>query len=356
MRTIITGLAVFAVAAAAGMTLPWSGTPTPMSRPEIRGITLDARARPADAELLRLSDMGVTHLFVVPFGWQRAPDDPAVTLRTQNDRWYSEDDDGIRDLDRRADSLGMAVVIKPHVWIRGSLPSDVGFPSDGDWADWEHSYRSFAMHYAALSADIGAPLFVVGTELAGPALERPEFWRSLISDVRSVYAGRLTYAANWWKEYEHVAFWDALDYVGVQAYFPLVPHGPGNFDPAATPDARELNEGWTGHLSALEKTAARIDRPVLFTEIGYRSVGYAAAEPWRWPERGEQADSRPDLQADLYGAFFEQLWHRDWFAGVVIWKWRPGTADDARRNRDALDFTVRDKPAEKVIAKWFSRR
>lgn len=355
MRSIVAGLAVLSVVACVGLMLFGSGSTFPKLEPgpgpEIRGVTLDARSRPSDAELLRLAELGVTHLFVVPFGWQRSPNEPSVMLRTQNDRWYSEDDDGIRDLDHRSDSLGMTVVIKPHLWIRGSLPSDVGFFSDGDRELWERDYRTFAMHYARLSADIDAPLFVVGTELAGVALERPRFWRTLIADVRAVYSGELTYAANWWEEYEHVTFWDALDYVGVQAYFPLVEVDSG----AAAPNIVELHEGWDAHVSALERTADRIGLPVLFTEIGYRSVGYAAAEPWRWPERAEQVDSRPDLQAGLYGAFFNRLWHRDWFAGAVIWKWRPGAVSETRRSRDAVDFTVRDKPAEQVIADWYSR-
>jgi len=309
--------------------------------PAIRGITLDARARPTDDELRRLADMGATHLFVIPFGWQRSVTEPGLEYRPNNDRWYSEGDAGIRDLDRRADSLGMAVVVKPHVWVRGALPSDVRFDAEEDWIAWEQDYRAMTMHYARLSADIEAPLFVIGTELAGPALERPEFWRRLIADVRSAYSGRLTYAANWWEEYEHVAFWDVLNFVGVQAYFPL--------------DSTDARGAWVDHLDDLERMSERLDRPLLFTEIGYRSVGYAAAEPWRWPERNETAEPRPDLQAELYSAFFQQVWHRPWFAGAVVWKWRPGPVGDDRRGRDALDFTVRDKPAERIIAEWYRR-
>jgi len=319
--------------------------------PEVRGVTLDARARPSDEELNRLANLGATHLFVIPFGWQQSADHPGVTLRTRNDRWYSEDDEGIRDLDRRADSLGMAVVVKPHIWVRGDLPSGIDFGSKDDWVSWESDYRDLAMHYARLSAEINAPLFVIGTELAGPAVDRPAFWRQLVADIRSVYSGRLTYAANWWEEYEHVSFWDALDYVGVQAYFPL--------ETVSTDSTRaeptDFHRSWETHLTQLEQLSSRLGRPILFTEIGYRSIGYAAVEPWRWPERSESARPRPDLQADLYTAFFDQVWHHDWFSGAVVWKWRPGPVPDGRMSRDALDFTIRDKPAERIIADWYAR-
>ena len=46
-------------------------------------------------------------------------------------------------------------------------------------------------------------------------------WRQLIHDVRQVYDGPVTYAAHWDKEFSRIAFWDALDVIGINAYFPL---------------------------------------------------------------------------------------------------------------------------------------
>ena len=62
-------------------------------------------------------------------------------------------------------------------------------------------------------------MFSVGTELQIPALQREADWRQLIKDVRAVYSGKLIYSANWYEEYEGIKFWDALDAIGVQAYF-----------------------------------------------------------------------------------------------------------------------------------------
>jgi hypothetical protein len=58
-------------------------------------------------------------------------------------------------------------------------------------------------------------------ELHRTAVERPDDWRRRIADVRRVYSGKLTYAVNWHREVEEVSFWDALDPIGVQGYFPL---------------------------------------------------------------------------------------------------------------------------------------
>jgi hypothetical protein len=42
----------------------------------------------------------------------------------------------------------------------------------------------------------------------------------LIKKVRAVYSGKLTYAENW-DCIDKVLFWDQLDYIGVDAYFPI---------------------------------------------------------------------------------------------------------------------------------------
>ena len=123
-------------------------------------------------------------------------------------------DRGIREIVDRIKPLGMQVIIKPHIWI-GHYSSDgqtrdyIGFDTEEKWVQWEAAYTDFIMHYARLSEEIEAPLFVVGTELANVARTRPGFWRTLIAQVRAVYSGKLTYAANWWKDYEEVPFWDA---------------------------------------------------------------------------------------------------------------------------------------------------
>ena len=49
----------------------------------------------------------------------------------------------------------------------------------------------------------------------------PDDWRRLISKFRELCPGPLTYAVNWWGDYDVVEFWDELDYIGINAFFPL---------------------------------------------------------------------------------------------------------------------------------------
>lgn len=341
-------VALVLAAAAAAACGPGEPAPSPGAEADsvsatasIGAVTLDARGRPDPALLDRLQGLGATHLALTSFGFQEAADVPEIRMHTDGG-WYSESDEGVRTLARQAAERGMGLILKPHLWVGadGESRQDIGFHDDAAWRAWERDYRRFLMHYARLAEEVEAALLVVGTELRRSVRERPGFWRDLIGDVREVYGGRLTYAANWYEEYREVPFWDRLDYVGVQAYFPLTD--------ARDPSLAELRSAWGEHRDALERMHRTVDRPVLFTEIGYRSVADAAAEPWRWPQSGGSALPAEELQARLFRAAFRTMMPEPWFAGAVVWKWRP-----AGEGFRLTGFTPQGKPAEAVIREWF---
>lgn len=105
-------------------------------------------------------------------------------------------------------------------------------------------------------------------------------WRRLVAQVREVYSGRLTYAANF-DQYQQVGFWDALDVIGVNAYFPL------RSDLALASDSPALETtfaaSWSETLEAFKELLERDGlqgRPFLFTEIGYTRRAGGTLEPW----------------------------------------------------------------------------
>ncbi len=312
----------------------------------IRSMTVDARHPPEPELLVHLRDLGVTHITLVSFGWQETIDDPRVRIDTA-DGWYSESHRGIRTLARQADTLGMGVILKPHIWVGGYDEdvdrSEIGFDNPTDWRRWQASYRDFLMVYARLAREIDADGLVLGTELSQISTTRPDYWRGLADTVRTVYDGPLTYAANWHDEYQKIDFWNALDYVGVQAYFPLTD--------APAPSLDTLKARWRVHRRTLAKMHERTGKPILFTEIGYRSAPSAAEAPWRWPEQDDPSVP-PDssLQARCYRAFLETMRGVPWFAGALIWKWHP--ANSARR---PTAFTPQGKPAEAALKRWGAR-
>ncbi|MEO1085098.1 MAG: ankyrin repeat domain-containing protein, partial [Acidobacteriota bacterium] len=122
-------------------------------------------------------------------------------------------------------------------------------------------------------------------------------WRALIDEVRSAYSGRLTLAANF-DNYHEVSFWDALDQIGINAYFPLRP----TLDTPVTVDG--LADGWRGIFADVDAFRAThdLDQPVLLTELGYTQRQGVTVAPWS--SKGFIPLWDPDGDTDLDRAFF----------------------------------------------------
>jgi len=174
-----------------------------------------------------------------------------------------------------AHAAGFKVFLKPHIWIyepfQNKWRSDIFPNNEENWVLWKNSYREFIHYYARLAEENKVELYSIGVEFSRLAMEKPVFWRGLIKEVRSIYSGKLTYAANWYEAYEKINFWDDLDYIGVQAYFPLVKH--------KNPSVEAISLGWEKYLPTLSKIAKQFNKKILFTEIGYKSTTDSAIEP-----------------------------------------------------------------------------
>ncbi len=316
--------------------------PTEESVAKMKGVSWVAGAEIEAADLDALVAVGADWIVQTPFGWQERIDSTEVALVTDGRVYWGERDIGLEVTTRLAARRGIQTLLKPHLWLRrsedGAWRGQIAMNGESEWQAWFGSYRRFILHYAELAERLEIPMLAIGTELHVTAVQRPEDWRSLISEVRKVYSGKLTYSANWYREFEEVPFWDALDAIGIQAYFPLASH--------PRPSRETLTATWKRHLAAIETVAKRLGKPVIFTEIGYRSTADAAIEPWTWPQDVSGAEVDLDTQARCYEAFFATAWRQPWLAGAFIWKWYP-SADGPRH---AFDFSPQGKPAERVLA------
>lgn len=318
-----------------------------------KGMHFFGRRGLDDQHLEELKRNHIEWLTVVPYGWQADYDSDQVGRRGIDYKaWTPRDSSFARQISWIKQN-GFRVMMKPHIWMgdnaSGKWRSDID-PQGGatGWQKWAESYRAFIMHYALMSEQLGVEMFCIGTELHRPAKTHPEFWKSLIADVREVFTGKITYAANWYKEIDDVAFWEDLDFIGVQAYYPLCKQ--------TNPPLKDLLKGWKPYLNQLEKLHKRYGKPILFTEIGYKSTPDAAIEPWEWVDRIQPQHRVISLetQANCYEAFFRTFWHQKWFAGAHFWQWRSGHRQRDRM-RDDFDFTPQNKPAEQTLSKWFSK-
>ena len=269
------------------------------------GIDTGYHAPAAEERLDMLRGLAVDAISVMPFAYQRDPARPALAFL--NHHPASETDVGVIHTARRARERGMTVLWKPHLWIgHHSWPGDVAMTSESDWRAWFRVYRRYILHHAVLAEHAGADWFAVGVEL-GQTVHREAEWRHLIRCVRQVFSGRVTYAGNWWGDYDKVTFWDALDAVGVDAYFPLA-H-------AADADEAALRSGARQTASKLRAAAERWNRPVLITEVGFA----ARRGAWQSPHEEGGVLSESDQQL-AWRVLLDEMAKPPWLLGIHAWK------------------------------------
>ncbi|NNK76131.1 MAG: glycoside hydrolase, partial [Maribacter sp.] len=233
------------------------------------------------------------------------------------------------------------VMLKPQLWIwRGEFTGTLDMQSEEDWNALETSYADFIMPYARLAQETKTSLFCIGTELERFVANRPLYWENLIVKIRSVYKGKLTYAANW-DEYPRTTFWEDIDLIGIDAYFPL--------SEEKTPSVEQLKKGWQKHKEKMKALSLEKNKPIIFTEYGYRSMDFTAKKPWLVDRNEENVNLEGQVNAKK--AIFEEFWSEDWFAGGYVWKWfihhdKAGGGNDNR-------FTPQNKPAQLVIRDFY---
>jgi len=287
----------------------------------------------ANEELKRLRALGYDAIALIPFAGQRGPE--ATELRRFAGSPASETDLALRLAALRAHRLGMRVLVKPHVWSRPGDPTKID-PGPEQWPAWFASYTHYLVHEALLARALRADCLAIGTELSRSEA-RPE-WHALIAQVRALYHGPITYAANF-DAAERTPFWAELDAIGIDAYFPLSPK------PDASDD--DLRSGAAAVVARVEALAAKSGKPVVLTELGYPASAAPWVEPWH-EERG--STPHPEEQARAFRAMLGALGKSRALRGFFVWKYESDPAA-----RDGAGYLPKEKAAEDVIRSYLPR-
>ena len=285
----------------------------------------------AARELARMAAIGANAVALVPYAFTRAPLEPTIRFRTL------ETDARLVRSARQARELGLKTVLKPHLWAGSVFHGAIEFERKERFDIWFDDYRRWMLHFARLAEVHRFDVLVIGNELAGLTVHE-RAWRSLIAQVRRVYHGPLTYAAHWEQELGRIPFWDDLDWIGVNFYFPIAAEG-------AEPEA---------HSSQIDQAAERIARvreryskPVLFTEVGFPALATAAARPWEENASGLDVE----LQARCYSVWLERFARQPGVEGMFWWKW----PSHGRGGPFDFSHSPLGKPSMGVLRDWFGR-
>lgn len=313
----------------------------PMSRAEkINGVSFVSPPNVISDSLVLIpkDKVNANWLSLMPFGFL-TNNSPTVNYNVDW-QWWGEKSAGIISMIRMAKKGNYHIMLKPQLWIHhGAFTGHLSFEKESDWKLLESSYKDFILEFARIAELEKLDLFCLGTELEAFVTQRPEYWETLIHEVRMIYSGKITYAANW-DEFERNNLWDQLDFIGVDAYFPI--------SKKERPTVKDIKLSWDDISLNLKATSEKYSKPILFTEYGIRSKVGGAIQPW---ESNPSGDVNLDLQANFYSALFETIWKEDFFAGGFLWKWFPdhGKAGGSKNN----GFTPQNKKAEKIINEFY---
>lgn len=316
--------------------------------PKIKGITF----RGPDSPPLHSSmfkNMAASHANWVAFTPTSIIDRQTLNIlpETRKYYWYESQAATTKGIEM-SKQLGYKTLLKPHLKLlpvprnekvktedfwRGTFnPS-----SNADWQIWEQEYEQWIIKWATLADSLKVEMFCMGTELKISVVKRTHFWQQLIPKIRAIYNGQLIYSANW-DEYKQVKFWEELDYIGVNTYFPI--HN------ARVPTTQEAIKSWRKQKKQLKQISKKIGLPILFTEFGYRNIQFAAKTPWQHEKVAATLNN--EAQANLYEAFFKTFAQEKWVAGYFLWQWlgiEPDTSNTL--------FTPQGKPALEVLQQWY---
>jgi len=259
--------------------------------------------------------------------------------------------DGYRTFIQDCKSADLKVVLKPHIVVGKTRYQDERLVDSTSWRGdllpiderlWdviEANYTAYILEIAQLAADEEVEVFFIGTEMKTFVEHRPQYWSELITDVNAIYSGYVSYSANW-DNYQVVPFWEELDFIGVNAYFPI--------NDNKVPTVRGTISNWQPIITEMRDFSDQYGKQVLLTEYGYRSIDHAGAEPWLHVGQTPHTEAVEKAQYNLLRAFYESIWQQPFVAGGMLWNW-PQVSPMCGNT----DFTIQDKAAQDLLKVYF---
>jgi hypothetical protein len=261
--------------------------------------------------LVEARKMGATWISLTPFG--RVLDLEPTGVALSFEQPFSENREAIRRAITQAHAHGLCVLLVPHLWVEsGGWRAEIEPGGDAEWAAWAAGYGRFVRAWAEVARDAEADMFSAGVELRSwVTTARAPSFSALLAEIRRIYGGPLTYAANW-DDVEDTVILGELDLIGINAFYPLAEQN------GADPD--KLAAGGRDVARRVAKLAGAWQKPVIFTEFGYTTRTDPAVRPWEWPDAMVNVRVDQLAQAEAYVALLTPLLDEAAFSGAFVWR------------------------------------
>ena len=295
--------------------------------------------------MAEISRMGATWVSVTPYG--RVFDLAPTGIDWSFEARFKDNRAAVLGAMKQAHARGLRVLLVPHLWVEsGQWRGQIDPGDDEAWSAWAAAYRAFLLAWAEVAREGGADMLSAGVELGSWLTGRhASSFFPILAAVRRVYAGPLTYSANW-DDVDQTAVLGAIDVVGINAFYPLA-------DRAGAP-LSELMEGGRRVAERVRRLGATWHKPILFTELGYTTRTDPALRPWEWPDgmKAVRVDER--AQAEAYLGLLAPLLDEPAFLGFFVWRVY-ADPDDVSQEAE-WGFSPRGKLAELVVRDAYAAR
>ena len=303
----------------------------------IKGVTFAAfshreslESKEARESLKNLKEKtGANFITIVPNGLQETPQSQEISYTSE----ATVSDEELLSMIHFAHDLGLRVALKPTVNCKnGTWRAHINFfdkdvPCEPKWSNWFAAYTDFQLHYAAIAEKTDCEMFLAGCEMVMSERREAE-WRKLISDIKSVYSGPVSYNTDKYQE-DNITWWDCVDVISSSGYYPL--------------------NNWEQQLDRIEAVVKKYNKPFFFAECGCMSTEGSSMEPNNWSLHG---NVNLKEQADWYTAMFEACKKRSWVEGFCLWDWAWKQYPVCKAATNG-GYDIYEKPAQDVVKKYY---
>jgi len=279
---------------------------------------------------------------------------------------YTATDEELARIFDLAEEVGLDVEFGPELAVHFEIAREGtmnrGAIAPSDVSVWFRNYGDLCTHLAELAGQHGVDTFVVGVELNSMEKYEQE-WEGLISRVREVFDGEVTYADNTTLfcsanmgtnitttcfEQTLGEFWDALDLIEMNMY-------PVEFQPAQRLETQadqrfsviveRLIKFWAPAIAFYREEYPSV--PLAIGEMGTQGFdGQLIADDWVVPSFPVRSDTQE--HADIWAAYvcLLQFYELDSFRSWSIYL----GDDHASERRNQPNIGLNDSPALLVIS------
>lgn len=242
---------------------------------------------------------------------------------------YLVSNDLLISLIKEAHKEGLFVLLKPMLnTLNGEWRAYINFLDSEElcepkWSVFFTNYEKYLARYAVIAEKNKVEMLLVGCELVS-CERKTSNWHHLITSLRLVYHGLLSYNADKYDE-ENVHYWESCDAISSSAYYP----------------EKSLND----NLDRVQLLCDKFDKTYFMAEAGCPSRMGSEKIPNDWTHIGSYSE---ETQYNYFFSLFASIRNHPFVCGFFIWDYTPSdflsTKDDG--------YSRHDKKALKLLSNF----